>query len=221
MRAADRLFPREPALGALPGKNSRPEEACGMTMALQVPPSRRRLVAGRGRGGPIDSRKLGIRDGGMGGGVPVSGPLTRLSALETGTKPPSFDLDAGDWLQMLLSGAEELPKEDATQSPSGKDGVHSGHWRPISSRHGFPPRRVLAGTAGTGTTAAICEAQNSPRKDPVPLSGSVDHGGLADVSLHGWCPRQSPFLCSVWVNRAATRNSLTTIVSSRASPSAI
>lgn len=141
MRAADRLFSkREHALGALPGKNSRLEEACGMTMAVQVPLPLQRLVAGRGRGGPIDSRRLGSRDGGMGGGVPVSGPLTRLSALETGTKPWSCD----DWLQAVVSGAEELPKEDATQSPSGKEGVHSNHRRPISSRRGFTPQRVLA-----------------------------------------------------------------------------
>lgn len=109
-------------------------------MALQVPLPLQRLVAGRGRGGPIDSRRLGSRDGGMGGGVPVSGPLTRLSALETGTKPWSCD----DWLQAVVSGAEELPKEDATQSPSGKEGVHSNHRRPISSRRGFTPQRVLA-----------------------------------------------------------------------------
>lgn len=76
----------------------------------------------------------------MGCGVPVSGPLTRLSALETGTKPWFRD----DWLQVLVSGAEELPKEDATQSPSGKEGVHSKHRRPIRSRRSFTPQRVLA-----------------------------------------------------------------------------
>lgn len=47
---------------------------------------------------------------------------------------------------------------------------------------------LLAGTVDTGTTAAICGAQNPPRKDAVPLFGSVDHALSSEPS---------PLLCSV------------------------
>lgn len=113
---------------------------------------------------------------GLGGGVPVAGPLTRLSALETGTKPWS----CGDWLQVVVSGAEELPKEDATQSPSGERGcaVETSPAHQLSQSLFTATRAgcwLLAGTVALEQLPRYARLKIHPGKMPSPFWASVDH----------------------------------------------
>lgn len=174
MRAADRLFSkREHALGALPGKNSRLEEACGMTMASPPP------KIGRWPRTGWTNRQPKAREPGRWDGRWRPGRWSSDSSLSPGNR------DEALVLRRLASGGRLW---------RGRTAQRRCHAKPVGGKRvctrnmagpsalAVPFHRnacwllaagcwLLAGTVGTGTTAAIYEAQNPPRKDAVPLLG--------------------------------------------------